>query len=174
MRVAAGCANMAGRGGGETAGDEAAPGAAGDPASRARQSSGDAAAPGPALPAGNGAAIAGGAPTPEALPADGEWLRSRDPAHFTIELLAVRDQATADRYRKAYLSRSPPPEPVRVLPAQRRGRRWLVLVMGDYPDEASARRVIEALPPLLRAGKPEPSRFANLVAAQPRTTLGAR
>lgn len=100
------------------------------------------------------------------------WLRQRDPEHFTIELLAVRDRETVRRYRELYLTRSPPPEPVQVVEVVRRGRSWLLLVMGDYPDRAAARRVIEGLPPLLRAGKPQPLQFRGLIASGPQAALG--
>lgn len=103
---------------------------------------------------------------------DAGWLKQRDPGHFTIELLAVRDQETVRRYRERYLTRSPPPEPVQVVEVVRRGRRWLLLVMGDYADRDRARQVIDGLPPLLKAGKPEPLQFRSLTASGPEAALG--
>lgn len=102
------------------------------------------------------------------------WLAQRDPQHFTIELLAVRDRTTVQRYRDLYLTRSPPPEPVQVVEVVRRGRRWLLLVMGDYPDRDAAKAGIERLPPLLKAAGPEPRRFSSLTASGPEAALGGR
>jgi septal ring-binding cell division protein DamX len=101
------------------------------------------------------------APERELQVAD-QWLAERDSRHYTIELLAVRELKTADRYRQLYLRRNPPPESVKVVEAQRRGRRWLLLVMGDYPDERTAQEVLADLPPLLKAANPSVRRFDSI------------
>ncbi|MBA1146926.1 SEL1-like repeat protein [Ectothiorhodospiraceae bacterium WFHF3C12] len=129
---------------------------------------------------GDGSAVEGGTESAAPKPGDaadsgepaGKWLSQRDPEHYTIELIALRDRDTVQRYRDLYLSRSPPPQPVQVVETMRRGVRWLLLVMGDYADPEEARRAIDALPPLLKAGKPKPLQFRNLSVSGPQAALG--
>lgn len=100
---------------------------------------------------------------PDVEPGPGmRWLAGRDPRHYTVELMAVRRRRTVKQYRERYLARAQAPAPVRVVAVRRRGSRWLLLLMGDYPDKAAAEDVIAGLPALLKAGKPKPQRFGAI------------
>lgn len=90
---------------------------------------------------------------------DLDWLRRQDPSHFVIQLVGTRDAAAARKFiqqhaladRGAWITTSFQNAP------------WYVVVYGTYPDSASARAAIAALPERLRAASPWPRSVASLV-----------
>ena len=103
------------------------------------------------------------APAPKAAgegPRDEAWLLAQPPGHYTLQVLSSpRRAAVLDRARRLRLS-----APVAVFRFRHQGRDWYALVVGAYPDRASARRAIDALPPDLRRNRPWVRRLGDVQA----------
>jgi DamX protein len=77
---------------------------------------------------------------------DNAWLRSRQAAHFTIQLIAAHDaEALASFIRQHGLTGQ-----ARLLKVRRNGNDWYVVVLGDYPDRAAGREALQKIPATLR------------------------
>lgn len=85
-------------------------------------------------------------PSPAVPLKDNAWLRSRNPARFTIQLIAANDAtALADFIRQRQLE-----EQAALLTVERNRRDWHVVVLGDYPSRAAGRAALQRLPQALR------------------------
>ena len=86
------------------------------------------------------------------------WLWSRDPSHYTLQLIAGHDEAGIRRFmqkhrllgKAAYYRK------------RRAGRDVFVVVYGDYADRKAARAAIASLAIALRKQKPWPRRFGDI------------
>ena len=77
------------------------------------------------------------------------WLRSRRPAHYTLQLVGARDRASVEKF----IRRFGIGQPYAIFERQLDGRPWYSLVAGDYPDRAAAVSARERLAPgLARSG----------------------
>ena len=75
----------------------------------------------------------------QALPA---WLASASDTQYALQLLGVRDRTAIERL----VAQQADPSRYAILTTQLDGRPWYVLVYGIYPDSATARADIPALP----------------------------
>lgn len=120
-----------------------------------------AAGPAPESAAAAAAPPASDAATPPAAAATvlrEDWLRERPAAHYTLQLLGVRSEASL----RSYLAQYKPPGPVAYFRTEYKGGEWFVLVQGDYASMAAARGAVSALPAAIRKAKPWPRSFASV------------
>jgi hypothetical protein len=89
------------------------------------------------------------APAPAATPAQPpagtigmRWLASREPGHYTLQLVGARDRAAVERYARDRGIASPHA----IFERELDGRPWFSLVVGDYPDRATALAARARLP----------------------------
>jgi len=85
-------------------------------------------------------------PAAQASPdADGlkgrEWVLSRKPSHYTIQLLGAWNQAEV----LDFVKKNPLPGPGAVVESKRRGRAWFLLYYGDFPNYAAVLKAHGAL-----------------------------
>lgn len=111
------------------------------------------------VPAGGGAASAG-AVTSEAATDDAgrDWLDSRDPGHYTLQLVGARDVAAVREFIRAH-GIGPP---YAVFERQLNGRSWYSLVAGDYPDRRAALAARDRLPAALGGSDAWPRTFGSI------------
>ncbi len=96
---------------------------------------------------------------PDWLPArDNEWLLSRNPQHFTLQLIAGEH---LDTLRK-FIIRHKLKQHLAFYRTQRNGKPWYSLVYGDYPDKQRATDARNRLPQALREQKPWIRRFDGI------------
>lgn len=86
------------------------------------------------------------------------WLWSRNPARYTIQLMADR---RADSLR-AFIAEQRPDGPVAIVRVKRKGKLWYLLLAGDYASQEEAVAAINALPQRASVRGPWPRRFASL------------
>ncbi|MFA5626522.1 MAG: AAA family ATPase [Thiohalomonadaceae bacterium] len=81
---------------------------------------------------------------------DANWLRLRDPAHFTVQLVGASTlEAIHDHLRGHAL-----PGEIAMVRMQRSGKPWFIVFWGDFIDQAAAERAVNALPSALRQASP--------------------
>jgi DamX protein len=107
--------------------------------------------------------------TAPAMTDDLAWLRSRQPSHFTLQLLGVRERAAIDQFIRVHRLKGK----YAVFARDLNGKPWYSLVYGDYPDRDAALRGRAALPASLRGASVWPRTFASVweqlpTAGQPR------
>lgn len=88
-----------------------------------------------------------------------EWLRGQKPSHFVIQLVGTRSAAAASKFLDEHKLGA---EGAWFLTSHG-GQPWYVVIYGMYPDNASARAAIGALPESLRAGSPWPRSVASIL-----------
>ena len=92
-------------------------------------------------------------------PSGGEaWLKSRDPARFTLQLVGSRDRAAVRKFAREHAIA----EPHAVFERDLKGRPWYSLVAGDYPDRAAAIAARERLPKALGRSGIWPRTFGSI------------
>ena len=83
-------------------------------------------------------------------PKGNDWVIKQNPAHFTLQLVAGRQQQTITNFIKKYkLSGN-----LIYFSSSRNGRVWHNLAYGIYPDRQSANQAIKKLPASLATVKP--------------------
>lgn len=70
-----------------------------------------------------------------------EWVLSRKPSHYTIQLLGAWNQAEV----LDFVKKNPLPGPGAVVESKRRGRAWFLLYYGDFPNYAAVLKAHGAL-----------------------------
>lgn len=99
------------------------------------------------------------APKPAARPAAAvapavdsrsRWIMSLPRNHYVLQLLGANEESTVKRF----LSQYPSLKKVSYYRTQRQGKPWYVVVQGDYPDYASAKRAVASLPAAIRQQTP--------------------
>ena len=109
--------------------------------------------------------LAGNVTTSASVPAepraarDLDWLRKQEPSNYVIQLVGTRNVAAADKFVDDHKLG---PNGAWFLTSHE-NKPWYVVVYGMYPDSASARAAIKALPEALRAGSPWPRSVASVV-----------
>lgn len=91
-------------------------------------------------------------------PQAGDWLESRRPERYTLQLVAARDRDAVERY----VARHGIKAPYAIFERRLDGRPWYALVAGDYPDRAAALRARDALPGGIRTADVWPRTFASI------------
>jgi len=86
------------------------------------------------------------------------WLWSRNPVHYTIQLMGERRIAPL----RTFVARHRPDGPVSIVLVTRHGKPWYLLLAGDYASEEEAGRAVKALSKELSGKGPWPRRFASL------------
>ena len=74
---------------------------------------------------------------------DASWIASRDPDHFTIQVIAVRNTVKVEEF----IARHPEWQPFALFPQGPPDRTLWVLVQGDYPDLEGALAARDRFPP---------------------------
>ena len=98
-------------------------------------------------------------PLPDWLPAHGnEWLLSRDPQHFTLQLIAGE---RLDTLRK-FIARHQLKQHLAFYQTQRKGKPWYALVYGEYASKQQAIGARSQLPRALHKQKPWIRRFGDI------------
>ena len=98
----------------------------------------DAKTPASATPAGYS--------VPGVVAKDETWIRSRDPAHYTIQVVAVRQPEKLSDF----IDNEPDLEPMAIYRQSHHEEPLWVLLQGDYPDLHSARLAQQAFPDSLQ------------------------
>jgi len=94
------------------------------------------------------------------------WLRSRQPDHYTLQLLGVRERAAIEQFIRVHRLKGK----YAVFTRDLNGKPWYSLVYGDYPDRDAALRGRAALPASLRRANVWPRTFASVWEQLPATT----
>lgn len=96
---------------------------------------------------------------PGTAPSGGDaWLKSRDPARFTLQLVGSRDRAAVRKFAREHAIA----EPHAVFERDLKGKPWYSLVAGDYPDRAAAIAARERLPKALGRSGIWPRTFGSI------------
>ncbi len=112
-----------------------------------------------AKPAGDAPRAKRWQPLPEWVPAHrNDWLLSRDPQHFTLQLIAGE---RLDTLRK-FIQRHQLKQRLAFYQAQRKGKPWYALVYGEYASKQQAIDARSQLPRALRTQKPWIRRFGDI------------
>ncbi|TQV72650.1 AAA family ATPase [Exilibacterium tricleocarpae] len=90
--------------------------------------------------------------------ADETQLLAQAASAYTLQVLAA---GSADSVRE-FVARQADAAALQVFTTRRAGRDWYVVVHGSFPDAASARRAIAALPQALREAGPWPRSMASV------------
>ena len=94
-----------------------------------------------------------------AAPSGGDaWLKSRDPAHFTLQLVGSRDRAAVRKFVREHAISAPHA----IFERDLKGKPWYSLVAGDYPDRAAAIAARERLPSSLGRSGIWPRTFGSI------------
>jgi len=88
------------------------------------------------------------------------WLKTRDPKHYTVQIYSGRSLDTL----KATAAASASAEPQAYFSTDSRSGPWYSLVVGDYPDSASAQAAMARISARSPALKPSIRRFAEIQA----------
>ncbi len=86
------------------------------------------------------------------------WVWSRNPVHYTIQLMGDRH---ADRLH-VFVRKQRPATPLASIRVKSKGKPWFLLVEGDYASEEEAIAAIKALPREVKGGGAWPRVFASL------------
>lgn len=108
-------------------------------------------------------AMAPSTPTPAPPPQThdfkgAEWVREQSPDHYTLQLMALREQKTARQFIAMHELQGQ----AAYFPIRRDGRTLYVVVYGDYPDYAAATRAAKKLPANWGTPNPWVRGFKNL------------
>lgn len=90
--------------------------------------------------------------------ADEQYLLSVNPQHFALQLLAAESRTTITKY----LAQQPNAAQMRVYETLRGGKRWYVVVLGDYAQKAQAQKAILGLTEGQRKAGPWPKSYAAI------------
>ncbi len=95
---------------------------------------------------------------PATTASDTDWILSRQPTHYTLQILATADKQAIDRL----VADTTFPGRAAVYGFRNDGRQWYNLVVGDYPSLDSARAALQKLPQSVRALNPWVRRFDSV------------
>lgn len=91
---------------------------------------------------------------------DEKWILTRNPGAYTLQLLGVRNEASAKRFIKQHRLKGD----VSYFKTIRSGQPWFAVIYGVYPDRAAALRGQETLPSELRKNDAWPRTYASIQA----------
>ncbi len=86
------------------------------------------------------------------------WLRTRNPAHFTLQLVSTHRADNVLRFVRAHRLR----RAVASFHLRRQGQSWYTVVWGDYPSRAVAQDVARHLPARLKGIRPWVRQFGDI------------
>lgn len=86
------------------------------------------------------------------------WLRSRDPEHFTLQLLGAHNYDAV----KSFIENSHAEDEIAQFSTLRQGQQWYVVVYGDYPSRDAAVLAVSKIPEKFRVLKPWVRSFASV------------
>jgi DamX protein len=89
------------------------------------------------------------APTAGALTEDGAWLGRQNRDHFTIQLIAAQNAATARSFVERHGLAG-----IRLIPTHSGGRDFVVALAGSFTSRSAAEQALANLPEEVRAGQP--------------------
>ncbi len=109
-------------------------------------------------PAPGQQAAPGQAPAANPPPAAENWLSAQPNASYTIQLLSTPDREKALNFGSTLGNQ----HPTAIIPFHHKGATWYKVVLGHYPDHASAKQAMQQLP--LKAWKTDgwPQRIGDL------------
>jgi DamX protein len=87
-----------------------------------------------------------------------EWLKSRDPGRYTLQLIGARDRAAIEKYVGEHGVKAP----YAIFARPLNGRPWYSLVAGDYADRDAAVAARSRLPRSLSRSDIWPRSFASV------------
>jgi len=94
---------------------------------------------------------------------DAKWLLAKNPDHYTLQLLAVRERAALEQFVKKH----PELRSLSFFRFKRNGVTWHALLYGDYPSLKAARRAAKTLPKSFRTPWPRKlNSIQNLIRAK--------
>jgi DamX protein len=89
---------------------------------------------------------------------DQKWILTQKPSAYTLQLVAVRDEAAIKRFiQKHQLSGD-----IAYFKTNRSGQAWYSVIYGVYPDRSAAIQGRETLPPALRKSDVWPRTYASI------------
>ncbi|MGE0372046.1 MAG: AAA family ATPase [Gammaproteobacteria bacterium] len=88
------------------------------------------------------------------------WLRSQDPAYYTIQLAGADKREDVDEF----IGRHALPGKAVVVEVLRNGKVWYMVLYNSYPTWGDARRELESLPPQVTRNNPFARSFASVQA----------
>lgn len=97
-------------------------------------------------------------PLPSKSLSDTDWLLSRQPTHYTLQILATKDKQAITRLTTNNQLSDKSAE----YSFNDNGKQWFNLVMGDYANLQSARAAMQKLPESVRALNPWVRRFDSI------------
>ena len=74
------------------------------------------------------------------------WLESRNPKHFTLQIMVLTQLSGVKKLMKKY---SVLQQKAQYFPVQRKGRLHYVVILGDYPSREAAENALKTLPKAL-------------------------
>ena len=96
---------------------------------------------------------------PQAAPRHGsDWLKSRAPGHFTLQLVGARDRTAVEKFVRDHVIE----EPYAIFARDLKGKPWYSLVAGDYPDRDAAIAARGQLPKGLERSGVWPRTFGSI------------
>jgi septal ring-binding cell division protein DamX len=100
---------------------------------------------------------------PQATPRHGsDWLQSRAPGHFTLQLVGARDRTAVEKFVRDHAIE----EPYAIFARDLKGKPWYSLVAGDYPDRDAAIAARGQLPTGLERSGVWPRTFGSIQKAK--------
>ena len=90
-----------------------------------------------------------------------EWLLQQNPWRYTIQLLGSEQEKSLQEF----IRQNKIENRTSVIRAQLNGKDWYVLILGNYPDEKTARTELTQLPTALKKTSPWPRTLGSLQAA---------
>lgn len=97
-------------------------------------------------------------PLPTQSVSDTDWLLSRQPNHYTLQILATANRQAISQLR----TNNQLPDRSAEYSFNNNGKQWFNLVMGDYANLESARSAMRKLPESVRALNPWVRRFDSI------------
>lgn len=101
-------------------------------------------------------------PTPRPKPVGSNWLASKNPNHFTLQLMGSRSTDAVKKIIRNHKLR----DKAAVIRTVHEGANWHILVYGDYPNKEKARAAVSSLPAALRLSRPWPRRIGDIKAVK--------
>ena len=89
-----------------------------------------------------------------------KWIMSRDPTHFTLQLLGTSSRASLEAFIRRHRLRGD----VSIYQTLRDGKPWYALVYGEFSNRAQAKAASKRLPASMRKVKPWIRRFDSVQA----------
>jgi septal ring-binding cell division protein DamX len=87
-----------------------------------------------------------------------DWLKSRDPTRYTLQLIGARDRAAVEKYVREQKVEAP----YAIFSRPLNGRPWYSLVAGDYADRDAAVAARSRLPGRISRTDVWPRSFASV------------